>query len=321
MGRGANGTSRIMRRAGFAAWIAMALALATPLAAQEWGYEEKGGRIYATSCGDALSGEIGLLCLTVGCDEGAEMDFSLNASLPLPASAEVSFTIDGGGGLARAFVTRDQRGESLLSYRVRFDEDTALLDALQTGGTLEIAMGLSGEEIRHRFSLSGSRVALAPVIEACPLLPGPIDDPETTERRVIEMACAALQGETTFSGGFAERADYDGDGLEDILIDRGGSSCTTARDLYCDEASCDHVLYRAGGAGFTVALEARVRSVIDEPGPGVTLEESGAACGREADFPCATRMTLTDAEPLFETRLHGTLAADWIAELTDSQPR
>ncbi|MBV7409197.1 DUF1176 domain-containing protein [Maritimibacter sp. DP1N21-5] len=304
------------------------LALPENANAQEWAYETYRDRDYATSCGDALSGDMGLLCFTVGCEAGGWMTFSLNAATALPDRIDVTLSVDETKPETRAFARRSVGGEDIPAYGAREAEDVELIAALKSGSTLVLTLG-GTVEAEHRFSLSGSSAALDPVAEVCALRPAPVADPRTVELVRARGACADLQGSMSVEPEFALREDFNGDGAEDVAFDLGAVTCSTAEDLFCGAGGCTHVIYLAREGLFDEVLRRRMLRLVNPPDAEIAVEVEAQACAEldaeagEAEVgtneACVERLTLDAGEVALVARLSGPAARDWMEDLA-AQP-
>jgi hypothetical protein len=111
-------------------------------------------------------------------------------------------------------------------------------------------------------------VGLAADVPARPAVPAPLPASVQADLKAIADKCAEAGG-TPRTGDAVKRADLDGDGKEDFVLDTGSVNCDGAASIYGDREKWVGVYVGDGKGG---ASSAFIGSVY-----GVTIEGTGSA--------------------------------------------
>jgi hypothetical protein len=153
----------------------------------------------------------------------------------------------------------------------------------------------------HRLLASlaaGLGLGLALAAPAAALdLPGPL----AAFAAENQAACVAMGGAPRVGPAFATPVDLTGDGVDDYIVDLAGIECANAWSAFCGSAGCPVSVWidRQGvptreWADFAQAWR------VDPMGAeiGVVVEQTGAACGKDAGVEgCSKRLTFAASGP------------------------
>jgi hypothetical protein len=114
-----------------------------------------------------------------------------------------------------------------------------------------------------------------------------LTDPAARVLAEIEATCIERGGAfVEVREDFTRRADFDGDGIEDLEVSYFGAVCDAAAGLYCDTDSCLTHLYLGQADGtFVRAFSDIYMSARIAPALVVTYDADSPAC-RELGAPC-----------------------------------
>ncbi|WP_101068960.1 hypothetical protein [Roseovarius salinarum] len=238
---------------------------------------------------DAQTGHF--YCLALDCAEGGEIGFKLmiagGGALPEKTTARIS--VDGrvAGTLSLAQTAAVNHHE----YSAPFDPAAhpSLVAAMKVGRRGAITLDPGGLAARQEFSLSGAAQAIDAAMRTCrmPQAAVPPDNPVARARAEVRGECGA---NTSFGAGFARRADLDGDGRRDILLDYGAVSCGAMASFYCGNGGCQRTIFRArADGGFDKVFDDVAYSITPER--VLRMETHGSMCGRVGAEGCVLYYT------------------------------
>lgn len=114
--------------------------------------------------------------------------------------------------------------------------------------------------------------------------------------------CRRASGPSTFrfrisSPRFITKADFNGDGTSDFVVDRSAFHCSNAPSLYCGTGGCGYSILVSKQHGFraSILLDARTLEIVrDDKWPMISITRHGTACGlagaRDCRYLLAWRM-------------------------------
>jgi len=133
------------------------------------------------------------------------------------------------------------------------------------------------------ISLAGTGIVLAADVPARPAAASPLPSKVTADLRSIADQCTEVGG-TPRTGDAVKRADLNGDGKEDFVIDTGSVNCDGAASIYGDREKWVGVYAGDGKGGATSAFVDSVYGVsIEGAGPAARLwlTVSAGQCGKK----------------------------------------
>lgn len=174
---------------------------------------------------------------------------------------------------------------------------------LLSGGFLSFAIeDSSGGNLTIGASLAGLSPAIFGPRDLCPYAaPPPIADPVALAREEERGACASMNTQVVFDDAFVTEQDLNNDGRMDLVIDRGGASCTGMGRMNCGSAGCPQEFfvaleeggYAQLGSGFMLGFEVEMKNIM-------TMYLHGSACDRVGVETCIVTYEITPDNQLVE---------------------
>lgn len=280
--------------------LALVIALTAGSAlAQDWIVQQgEAGWAIATAC--APGGGDGVFtsaCLSLGCPDGrAGPAAFLSVTEGLPGERiEARVEVNGRPAGALDFRADGETG----GWMAPLDEQDALVAALRTGSAATLRLAWEGGALEGALGLAGSDAAIGEALAACPVpaeVPLPADTiaDDVAPRLSDDPAGEAIADNAEWCGDgvagvdpeFLRRADVDGDGVNDAILDYMGLTCDGAR-AFCGTGGCSQEVWLGDPSGPYRLLVGGLIEAILLPAPGlVTLRLDGGACGRAGAEHC-----------------------------------
>lgn len=275
--------------------------------AQDWILQQgEAGWAIATAC--APGGGDGVFtsaCLSLGCPDGRPGPAAyLSVTEGRPGERIVaSFEVD--GRLAGAL---DFRADGEIGgWMAPLDEQDSLVAALRTGSSATLRLAWEDGALEGALGLAGSDTAIGEALAACPApaearLPADTIAQDMVPRESHDPAGEAIAANAEWCGDgvagvdpeFLRRADVDGDGVNDAILDYLGLTCDGAR-AYCGSGGCSQEVWLGDPSGpYRLLVEGLIEAIL-LPTPGrVTLRLDGAACGRAGAEECERTFGVED---------------------------
>lgn len=119
--------------------------------------------------------------------------------------------------------------------------------------------------------------------------------PVAAYRAKLAAQCKSEAGKLTILPGFETRADFNGDGRTDLLLDTRQLSCSspTTASVFCGTGGCDFAVFISGRKGLSKAYEgsAIAATILHrQGGDHLSLSLHGTACGLSGSEPCIRRL-------------------------------
>lgn len=240
------------------------------------------------------------LCLHVTCRSGAlawglsasNGDFGDNTQLQIGVDGDMLGTVD--------LATAPHADGSSFAFEAPLDPDqhAAWLSA-HMGGEIGTMIFTMGEDTGARgFTLKGSSRALSQVQSACSSRPAGGDASSgISEAAIIAEAEADCGMGLGADAGFVTRADLNGDGIEDLVLNYGLARCGGGYSYYCGSAGCLAAFWLATGPGAYVrAFTGNIYDFRLGDGGTITLSLHGSSCGGAGADTCERAFRFDGAE-------------------------
>ena len=281
--------------------FAFLISLFPHMALADWAFDAP-GRILshsAMSCGQVSNGRY---CLELGCVEGGDLMFHLNAleHSTISEANKIRLNLSVSRQLLPA-IEFLLAGEVGLFFAPFEERHLPGLDRLKAGSRAEAIfwMGPVLKGAKGPVSLRGSSKAIDAALAACPLPDFAArdlerrkwDDPQAAVR--LEMAEQCRDAGTTPGApkeGFVTEVDADGIPPIDLLVNHGAVPCLNAPSLVCGSAGCLHSLWIGQDNGrYVRVLRSNIHGLSADGSGQITLNLHGGACGLVGAEPCAKR--------------------------------
>jgi hypothetical protein len=173
--------------------------------------------------------------------------------------------------------------------------------------------------LRHRLSvLAGFCLAAqAGVVRAQPV---PQSEWPATVRASFQEAAAscreAASGRMTFDREiYVKRADLNGDGRPDYVVDDAGLSCPGAASLLCGSAGCGVAIHLSGPRGYRLAWQGHLQAHELVPGapPRLRTGAHGSSCGRVGADVCYGELAFSGGRIVYRPMPRGVTGALWMS--------
>lgn len=140
--------------------------------------------------------------------------------------------------------------------------------------------------MRHLLPLAAALSLLAPAASALER-----DRHVAAYRAALVAACRSAEGTLSFLPGFDTRAEFNGDGRRDLLLDNRELSCDsrTTASVFCGTGGCDIAVFIAGRSGFVKAFKGSAIAatiVPDKGGDRLSLSLHGTHCDLSGAEQC-----------------------------------
>jgi hypothetical protein len=114
---------------------------------------------------------------------------------------------------------------------------------------------------------------------------------------------------------YVKRADFNGDGRPDYVLDDAGLSCPGAASLLCGSAGCGVAIHLSGPTGYRVAWEGHLQAHELVPGapPRLRTGGHGSSCGRVGADVCYGELAFTGGRIVYRPMPRGVTGPLWMS--------